>query len=389
MTFAHSIYAILVVILFSACSRYPVSGHIDMLNSQKKPVIYLIDPVNFGSLLSSFEGKVIDSTTIDQKGNFQFTKMPASSEKKLYLITIQKHGEKYPTKLENDVPDSSNYIPFVFQAQENIKINSVANQLTKNASIESKTTDNQSIIKLIQNRSLLYGEYKAKSKIASEDQLLEAEKAKLEFQKSLMESVQNDKSVFVTALALRWISPNGDYERLPELVKSACLNLTKNAPDHLWTQQICAKSASLSLTPGDQFPDFPMPMKNLDTISLHSLLADKLTLIDLWASWCAPCRQENRNILVPLWDKYHQNGFQIIGYALDSSDKGWNNAISKDGADRWLHASHLQGDVSPLFDLLKISTIPANYLVNKEGIVLAKNLHGAELTAWVDNYMKK
>jgi len=360
-----------------------------MVNSQKKPVIYLIDPVNFGSLLSSFEGKVIDSTTIDQKGNFQFTKMPASSEKKLYVITIQKHGEKYPTKLENDVPDSSNYIPFVFQAQENIKINSVANQLTKNASIESKTTDNQSIIKLIQNRSLLYGEYKAKSKIASEDQLLEAEKAKLEFQKSLIESVQNDKSVFVTALALRWISPNGDYERLPELVKSACLNLTQNAPDHLWTQQICAKSASLSLTAGDQFPDFPMPMKNLDTISLHSLLADKLTLIDLWASWCAPCHQENRNILVPLWDKYHQNGFQIIGYALDSSDKGWNNAISKDGADRWLHASHLQGDVSPLFDLLKISTIPANYLVNKEGIVLAKNLHGVELTAWVDNYMKK
>lgn len=389
MTFAHSIYAILVVILFSACSRYPVSGHIDMVNSQKKPVIYLINPINFGSLLSSFEGKVIDSTTIDQKGNFQFTKMPASSEKKLYLITIQKHGEKYPTKLENDVPDSSNYIPFVFQAQENIKINSVANQLTKNASIESKIIDNQSIINLIQNRSLLYDEYKAKSKIASEDQLLEAEKAKLEFQKSLMESVQNDKSIFVSALALRWISPNGDYERLPELVKSACLNLTKNAPDHLWTQQICAKSASLSLTPGDQFPDFPMPMKNLDTISLHSLLADKLTLIDLWASWCAPCRQENRNILVPLWDKYHQNGFQIIGYALDSSDKGWNNAISKDGADRWLHASHLQGDVSPLFDLLKISTIPANYLVNKEGIVLAKNLHGVELTAWVDNYMKK
>ena len=389
MTFAHSIYAILVVILFSACSRYPVSGHIDMINSQKKPVIYLIDPVNFGSLLSSFEGKVIDSTTIDQKGNFQFTKMPASSEKKLYLITIQKHGEKYPTKLENDVPDSSNYIPFVFQAQENIKINSVANQLTKNASIESKTTDNQSIIKLIQNRSLLYGEYKAKSKIASEDQLLEAEKAKLEFQKSLIESVQNDKSVFVTALALRWISPNGDYERLPELVKSACLNLTKNAPDHLWTQQICTKSASLSLTLGDQFPDFPMPMKNLDTISLHSLLADKLTLIDLWASWCAPCRQENRNILVPLWDKYHQNGFQIIGYALDSSDKGWNNAISKDGADRWLHASHLQGDVSPLFDLLKISTIPANYLVNKEGIVLAKNLHGTELVKLVDEFLQR
>ncbi len=388
MTFVHSIYTVLVLIIFSSCSRYPVSGFIDMSNSKKKPVLYLIDPINFGSLVSTFEGKVIDSATIDQKGNFHFTKMPASSEKKLYLITIQKHGEKYPTKLENDVPDSSNYIPFVFQAQENIKINSVANQLTKNASIESKIIDNQNIIKLIQNRSQLFGAYISKTYIESDEQLLEAEKAKLEFQKSLMESVRDDKSVFVTSLALRWIAPNGDYERVPELVKNSCTKLTQNAPDHLWTQQICAKSAALSLTPGDQFPDFPMPMKNLDTVRLHSLLADKLTLIDLWASWCAPCRQENRNILVPLWDKYHQNGFQIIGYALDSSDKGWNNAINKDGADRWLHASHLQGDVSPLFDLLKISTIPANYLVNKEGIVLAKNLHGDELAAWVDNYMK-
>ena len=92
---------------------------------------------------------------------------------------------------------------------------------------------------------------------------------------------------------------------------------------------------------------------------------------------------------MPLWDQFHDQGFQIIGYALDSSEKGWENAITKDGADRWLHASHLQGDVSPLFEKLKMTTIPANYLVDQNGMILAKNLHGEEMTQWVADYLKK
>jgi thiol-disulfide isomerase/thioredoxin len=129
-----------------------------------------------------------------------------------------------------------------------------------------------------------------------------------------------------------------------------------------------------------------MPMMNGDTVMLHTLFGKKLTMIDLWASWCAPCRHENRNTLVPLWDKYHNNGFQIVGYALDASEKGWKNAIEKDGAIRWPHASHLKGDESPLFELLKISTIPANYLVDEKGIIVAKNIHGDELQKWVKEY---
>lgn len=110
--------------------------------------------------------------------------------------------------------------------------------------------------------------------------------------------------------------------------------------------------------------------------------------MDIWASWCAPCRVENRNVLVPLWEKYNSEGFQIVAYGLESSETAWSNAIEKDGAFRWLHASHLQGDQNPLMDTLRLKTIPANFLLDEKGRVLAKNLHGEDLIMFVDDYMK-
>ena len=92
--------------------------------------------------------------------------------------------------------------------------------------------------------------------------------------------------------------------------------------------------------------------------------------------------------LVPLWEKYHQDGFEIVGYSLDASQKAWKRAIEKDGAYRWLHASHLQGDDAPLLDVLRIRTIPANYLLDAKGEILGKNLHGNKLNQFVAMYMK-
>ena len=132
-----------------------------------------------------------------------------------------------------------------------------------------------------------------------------------------------------------------------------------------------------------------MPVMRGDTIPLYSMLGARLTLIDLGASWCAPCQYENKKTLVPLWEEFHKDGFEIIGYALHSSENGWNNAIKTDGADRWHHASHLNGDDSPLFRQLKISTIPANYLIGADGTILEKNLHGGDMYQGGKTYLKK
>lgn len=376
----------LLVSLSLGCSQYPLSGNIDMTDSNKNPKVYLVNPSHFNSLVSSYEGKVIDSATIDNKGNFKFDKMPTTKENWLYLLTIQRPGEKYANRLENDSVEVSNYIPFIYRSSAFVKINSSAKHLLKNADIQGSITENTAIQQLVTQRFELLNIHFSQKEIKNEENLLEHEQTLYNYQKALLASVSDNQNPAINALALRWVSPNGDYERIPELVKQTCQKLKASSPNHPWTIQICQKSNTLPLTPGDVFPDFPMPMMNGDTVMLHTLFGKKLTMLDLWASWCAPCRHENRNILVPLWDKYHNNGFQIVGYALDASEKGWKNAIEKDGANRWPHASHLKGDESPLFELLKISTIPANYLIDDKGIIVAKNIHGDELQKWVKEY---
>ncbi|MBK8627094.1 MAG: TlpA family protein disulfide reductase [Saprospiraceae bacterium] len=369
------------------CSKYPISGYVNMRDSDIHPMVYLIDPIGFNALASSYEGSVIDSAMIDDNGNFSFKNVSNSLDKKMYLLTIQKAKGNYPNRLENDDLNLSNYLPFVYAPSSKIIIKSEANSFMRNAVIKSNIPENSIIIQLIQKRFELANHYLKEQGDEDESNLLIAEKAKYDFQKELMNSVADNHDVAINALALRWISTNGDYERIPDFVKQTCQKLKISDPKHPWTVQICHKLSTLPLTVGDTFPDFPLPLMSGDTSMLYTILGKKLTLIDMWASWCAPCRHENKYTLVPLWDSYQQRGFQIVGYALDSSDKGWKNAVEKDGANRWLHASHLKGDVSPLFEKLKISTIPSNYLLNAKGVILAKNLHGDEIKKWVGAYL--
>lgn len=369
------------------CSKYPISGYVNMRDSDIHPMVYLIDPIGFNALASSYEGSVIDSAMIDDNGNFSFKNVSNSLGKKMYLLTIQKSKGNYPNRLENDDLNLSNYLPFVYAPSSKIIIKSEANSFMRNAVIKSNISENSIIIQLIQKRFELANHYLKEQDDEDESNLLIAEKAKYDFQKELMNSVADNHDVAINALALRWISTNGDYERIPDFVKQTCQKLKISDPKHPWTVQICHKLSTLPLTVGDTFPDFPLPLMSGDTSMLYTILGKKLTLIDMWASWCAPCRHENKYTLVPLWDSYQQRGFQIVGYALDSSDKGWKNAVEKDGVNRWLHSSHLKGDVSPLFEKLKISTIPSNYLLNAKGVILAKNLHGDEIKKWVGAYL--
>lgn len=370
------------------CSQQPLSGHIDLKDNPIYNTIYLIEPVTFSNLASSYEGKVIDSVRIDQNGNFSFKNLPKVDQAKMFLLVIQKKLEQYPNKLLNDHPDSSNYIPFIYQSGNHVIINSDAVAFMKNAIITDETGQNNDIVNLIKIRSELFSKYFDQKEDIDEENLIKHEKARVNYQKELLKSIQKNKNILIHALALRWASIEGDYERIPELVKEECNIMNVLEPSHPWSAQVCQRLRSLPLVIGDTIQDFEMPMLNGDTVQLSSLLDSKLTIIDLWASWCGPCRKENKETLVPLWDAFHNKGLQIIGYALDSSHKGWENAINKDGANRWKHASHLEGDVSPFLDKLKITTIPANYVIDKHGVILAKNLHGDELYQWVAKYLK-
>ncbi|MDZ7607101.1 MAG: TlpA disulfide reductase family protein [Cyclobacteriaceae bacterium] len=103
----------------------------------------------------------------------------------------------------------------------------------------------------------------------------------------------------------------------------------------------------------------------------------KYLLIDFWASWCGPCRRENPNV-VQLYNDFNEKGFEIIGVSFDDDREKWLKAIDDDKLT-WAHVSDLQGWGCEAGKLYAVNSIPATVLLNREGIIIAKNLRGDAL----------
>tara|TARA_Y100000768_G_C23956613_1_gene673142 strand:- start:702 stop:1829 length:1128 start_codon:yes stop_codon:yes gene_type:complete len=129
---------------------------------------------------------------------------------------------------------------------------------------------------------------------------------------------------------------------------------------------------------GETAPDFTAPSIDGPNITLSNVLLDnKVTLLDFWAAWCRPCRIENPN-LVRLHKKYKDAGFDIIGVSLDRTREQWEQAVIDDNLP-WTQVSNLNFWNDPVARRYSIRAIPQSYLLNKDGLVMGKNLRGQEL----------
>lgn len=140
-------------------------------------------------------------------------------------------------------------------------------------------------------------------------------------------------------------------------------------------QELLSKQRSVQL--GEQLTDFTLADTAGNTISLSDYKG-KYLLVEFWASWCVPCRRENPN-LVKSYNTYKPSGFEILAVSFDDKRDNWVKAINDDGLP-WTHVSELTELFnSPLAKKLLVRSVPDNFLLDREGKIIGRNLRGDEL----------
>jgi peroxiredoxin len=128
---------------------------------------------------------------------------------------------------------------------------------------------------------------------------------------------------------------------------------------------------------GSKAPDFSAPTPSGEALALNDVLG-KVTLVDFWAAWCRPCRAENPNV-VKVYEKYKDKGLSILGVSLDRNADDWKNAIEQDGLT-WHHVSNVRY-FDEIAELYNVRAIPASFILDENGVIVAKNLRGQALEA--------
>jgi peroxiredoxin len=190
------------------------------------------------------------------------------------------------------------------------------------------------------------------------------------------EFIANNPGSFVTPIVLSEISYYLEANELESILSKVDTSLNKVQTIKTLQERLVALKA---VAIGQKAPDFTLNDADGNPVSLYSKLGGntKLLLVDFWAAWCGPCRQENPNV-VKVWKEYNKKGFDVFGVSLDRSKDDWLKAIKDDNLT-WTHVSDLKyWDCAPA-KKYAVSAIPSNFLLDGEGVIVGHNLRGEAL----------
>ncbi len=321
------------------------------------------------------EGKMtgVDSVKV-KDGKFTFTGKVDLPE--MFYFSLKGAGDRFPFFVENSA----------------IGIKAYADSLDKSTVNGSAAQD-------------LYGVYQ-KEETASEAKMdglyakyMKAKETKdtvaMKTFSDALDAEQNALPVFIKDFALK----NGKSVVSPYLVLSnawaftlADLQQINKAMDpsianSSYVKKLAEREVILAnVEPGKPAPDFTMNDSTGKPIALSSFRG-RIVLVDFWASWCGPCRAENPNV-VAAYKKFNSKGFTVLGVSLDDDKAKWEAAVAKDGLT-WTHVSDLVRWDNAAAKLYGVRSIPANFLIDKEGKIIESSLRGKDLMKKLEEVLGK
>lgn len=194
--------------------------------------------------------------------------------------------------------------------------------------------------------------------------------------------IQENPSSFATVLALRGMYYTLDGDELEAALTPLDAPLKEMEEYKLmYTKMERMKAVAI----GEKYTDFGLDTPEGELLKVSDVHQGQVLLIDFWASWCGPCRRANPEV-VEIYNTYHEQGFEILGVSLDRESEDWLKAIADDKLT-WHHISDLKYWNSAGAELYGVSAIPHTVLIDRDGIIAAKNLHGAELREAIESLL--